>query len=33
MIETNDIILAVEESGGFGIHGHIPDRDGTFTAR
>ncbi len=32
MIETNDIILAVEESGGFGIHGHIPDRDGTFTA-
>ena len=29
---ANDIILAVEESGGFGIRGHVPDRDGTFTA-
>jgi phosphomannomutase len=32
MIEAQDVILAVEESGGFGIRGHIPDRDGTFTA-
>jgi phosphomannomutase len=26
------IVLAVEESGGFGIRGHIPDRDGTYAA-
>lgn len=32
MIATDDILLAVEESGGFGIRGHIPDRDGTLTA-
>jgi len=32
MIGSTDIILAVEESGGFGIRGHIPDRDGTFAA-
>ncbi len=32
MIEAKDILLAVEESGGFGIRGHIPDRDGTLTA-
>jgi len=32
MIESDDIILAVEESGGYGIQGHIPDRDGTLAA-
>jgi phosphomannomutase len=32
MMESADIILAVEESGGFGIRGHIPDRDGTLAA-
>jgi phosphomannomutase len=32
MIESDDIILAVEESGGFGIRGHIPDRDGSLAA-
>jgi len=32
MIEASDVILAVEESGGFGIRGHIPDRDGTLAA-
>lgn len=32
MMESKDIILAVEESGGFGIRGHIPDRDGTLAA-
>jgi phosphomannomutase len=32
MIESEDIILAVEESGGFGIRGHIPDRDGSLAA-
>ncbi len=26
------IVLAVEESGGFGLRGHIPDRDGTYAA-
>jgi phosphomannomutase len=26
------IVLAVEESGGFGIRGHIPDRDGSYAA-
>jgi phosphomannomutase len=32
MIEADDIILAVEESGGYGLRGHIPDRDGTASA-
>jgi len=32
MIESDDIILAVEESGGYGLRGHIPDRDGTASA-
>ena len=32
MIASGDLILAVEESGGFGLRGHIPDRDGTLTA-
>ena len=32
MIASDDIILAVEESGGFGLRGHIPDRDGSLTA-
>jgi phosphomannomutase len=32
MMESKDIVLAVEESGGFGIRGHLPDRDGTFAA-
>jgi phosphomannomutase len=32
MIQSTDILLAVEESGGFGIRGHIPDRDGTLAA-
>jgi phosphomannomutase len=32
MITADDIVLGVEESGGFGIRGHVPDRDGTLTA-
>jgi phosphomannomutase len=32
MIASSDIMLAVEESGGFGIRGHIPDRDGALAA-
>lgn len=32
MIKSDDVILGVEESGGFGIKGHIPDRDGSLTA-
>jgi phosphomannomutase len=28
----DEIVLAVEESGGFGIRGHIPDRDGSLAA-
>ncbi len=32
MIASDDIILAVEESGGFGIRGHLPDRDGSLAA-
>jgi phosphomannomutase len=32
MIGSTDVILGVEESGGFGIKGHIPDRDGTLVA-
>jgi len=32
MITAQDIVLGVEESGGFGIRGHVPDRDGTLTA-
>jgi len=32
MIASDDILLAVEESGGFGIKGHIPDRDGSLAA-
>jgi phosphomannomutase len=27
-----EILLAVEESGGFGIRGHVPDRDGALAA-
>jgi phosphomannomutase len=32
MIDSTDVVLGVEESGGFGIKGHIPDRDGTLAA-
>ncbi len=32
MIASDEVILGVEESGGFGIRGHIPDRDGTLAA-
>lgn len=32
MIGSDEVILGVEESGGFGIRGHIPDRDGTLAA-
>jgi len=32
MMRSSDLVLAVEESGGFAIRGHIPDRDGTLTA-
>jgi phosphomannomutase len=33
MVESpQEILLAVEESGGFGIRGHIPDRDGSLAA-
>ncbi|HUU54791.1 MAG TPA: phosphoglucomutase/phosphomannomutase family protein [Armatimonadota bacterium] len=32
MIRSDDVILGVEESGGFGIRGHVPDRDGTLAA-
>lgn len=32
MVESGDVILGVEESGGFAIKGHIPDRDGSLTA-
>jgi phosphomannomutase len=32
LIESDDIVLAVEESGGYGIKGHIPDRDGSLAA-
>jgi phosphomannomutase len=32
MITATDILLGVEESGGFGIRGHVPDRDGTVAA-
>lgn len=32
MIESTDTILGVEESGGFGIRGHLPDRDGSLAA-
>ncbi len=32
MAKSDDIILGVEESGGFGIKGHIPDRDGSLAA-
>jgi len=30
MVKSDDVVLGVEESGGFGIKGHIPDRDGTL---
>jgi len=30
MARSDDVILGVEESGGFGIKGNIPDRDGTL---
>lgn len=32
LIETDDVILGVEESGGLGFRGHVPDRDGTLSA-
>ena len=32
MLKTEDVILGVEESGGFGIRGHLPDRDGSLAA-
>ncbi len=32
LIESDDVVLAVEESGGYGIQGHIPDRDGSLAA-
>jgi phosphomannomutase len=32
MITSNDVLLGVEESGGVGIRGHIPDRDGSLAA-
>jgi len=32
MARSDDVILGVEESGGFGIKGNIPDRDGTLAA-
>ncbi len=32
IISSTDVVLGVEESGGFGIKGHIPDRDGTLAA-
>jgi len=32
MVNSTDVVLGVEESGGFGIKGHIPDRDGTLAA-
>ena len=32
MVTSEDVMLGVEESGGFGIRGHIPDRDGTLAA-
>ncbi|UCC67457.1 MAG: phosphoglucomutase/phosphomannomutase family protein [Armatimonadota bacterium] len=32
MVKSDDVLLAVEESGGFGIKGHIPDRDGSLAA-
>lgn len=32
MVADPNVILGVEESGGFGIRGHIPDRDGSLAA-
>jgi phosphomannomutase len=32
MARSGDVILGVEESGGFGIRGNVPDRDGTLAA-
>ena len=32
MVASDDIVLAVEESGGFGFRDHIPDRDGSLAA-
>ncbi len=32
IIKSDDVMLGVEESGGFGFRGHVPDRDGTLTA-
>ena len=32
MVKSRDVLLGVEESGGFGFRGHIPDRDGTLAA-
>jgi phosphomannomutase len=32
IVNSTDVVLGVEESGGFGIKGHIPDRDGTLAA-
>jgi phosphomannomutase len=32
LMECDDALLGVEESGGYGIKGHIPDRDGSLAA-
>ena len=32
MISSTDVLLGVEESGGVGLRGHIPDRDGSLAA-
>ncbi|MFB3882421.1 MAG: phosphoglucomutase/phosphomannomutase family protein [Armatimonadota bacterium] len=32
MARSEDVILGVEESGGFAMRGHLPDRDGTLAA-
>jgi phosphomannomutase len=32
MARSDDVILGVEESGGFAMRGHLPDRDGTLAA-
>lgn len=31
-MEWTDVLMGGEESGGFGFRGHVPDRDGLFTA-
>jgi phosphomannomutase len=32
LIEHEEVIFGVEESGGLGFRGHVPDRDGTLSA-